>query len=429
MEMLVNLKVLRLNMDERKNIYKRFATEYQKASKKEKSKILDDFVRFSGLNRNYSATLLRTNGKTLYIRPKIKVKADITKDGKHKRGRKRIYDEELIPILIKVWEYSSCACGKRLVVSKEDFIMSLLEQGKIYLSSEQLKKIMSMSASTIDRLLSKEKKKYRFKNRGKTKPGTLLKHQIPIKTFSEWDNTQVGFLQADLVSHDGSIGKGEFFYSLNLTDVKTGWNETLILKNKARVWVVKGIDKVIKSLPFKVLGIDSDNGSEFINSHLLSYCEDNKITFTRNRPYKKDDNCYVEEKNYSIVRRFVGYYRYDTEEEFNILEELYSYLRLYTNHFLPVMKLQEKTKIGSKIKKKYDVPKTPYKRVLEYYINNINITEEEKTFMEKLIEEHKRIDPCMLKDKITECQRKLIKLCREKQRRNINLNYKVDAFE
>ncbi len=120
---------------------------------------------------------------------------------------------------------------------------------------------------------------------------------------------------------------------------------------------MKGIDKVIKSLPFKVLGIDSDNGSEFINSHLLSYCEDNKITFTRNRPYKKDDNCYVEEKNYSIVRRFVGYYRYDTEEEFNILEELYSYLRLYTNHFLPVMKLQEKTKIGSKVKKKYDVPK------------------------------------------------------------------------
>ncbi len=144
MEMLVNLKVLRLNMDERKDIYKRFATEYQKASKKEKSKILDDFVRFSGLNRNYSATLLRTNGKTLYIRPKIKVKADITKDGKHKRGRKRIYEEELIPILIKVWEYSSCACGKRLVVSKEDFIMSLLEQGKIYLSSEQLKKIMSI---------------------------------------------------------------------------------------------------------------------------------------------------------------------------------------------------------------------------------------------------------------------------------------------
>ncbi len=136
--------------------------------------LIDDFVRFSGLNRNYSATVLRTNGKTLYIRPKIKVKADITKDGKHKRGRKRIYEEELIPILIKVWEYSSCACGKRLVVSKEDFIMSLLEQGKIYLSSEQLKKIMSMSASTIDRLLSKEKRNIDLRTEAKQSPGPYL---------------------------------------------------------------------------------------------------------------------------------------------------------------------------------------------------------------------------------------------------------------
>lgn len=215
---------------------------------------------------------------------------------------------------------------------------------------------MTISAATIDRLLKPEKKKHQIKGRSHTKPGTLLKHQIPIRTFSEWNEQKPGFVEIDLVGHDGGNSSGEFAQTLTVTDVCTGWTDMQAVKNKAQCWVFEALKDIRDRLPFDLLGIDSDNGGEFINDQLYRYCIQEKITFTRARSYRKNDNCFVEQKNYSVIRRAVGYMRHDTPEELHLLNELYWHLRLYSNHFHPVMKLLEKTRVGSKVKKKYDKP-------------------------------------------------------------------------
>jgi hypothetical protein len=245
-------------------------------------------------------------------------------------------------------------------------VIPILEKYKeIELDKTVREKLSKISAATIDRVLALERKKRSLRQRTRTKPGTLLKHQIPIRTFCEWDEQRPGFVEIDLVGHEGGDPSGEYIQTLDMTDVCTGWTETQGVKNKARVWVFEAVKEIRKRLPFKLLGIDSDNGSEFINDHLYGYCEEEKITFTRARAYRKNDNCYVEQKNYSVVRRGVGYHRYDTPQQLRLLNQLYSRLRLYTNYFQPVMKLEEKIRVGSKVKKRYDQPRTPYHRVLE----------------------------------------------------------------
>jgi len=168
------------------------------------------------------------------------------------------------------------------------------------------------------------------------------------------DDARPGFLEIDLVAHDGGNARGDYCQSLDATDVASGWSEQRAVRNKAQKWTFEALEKIRERLPFPLLGIDSDNGGEFINAHLARYCEEEEITFTRGRPYRKNDSCYVEQKNYSVVRRNVGYFRYDTEEELMLLNELYNILRLYNNFFLPQMKLIEKTREGSKVKKRYD---------------------------------------------------------------------------
>ena len=197
--------------------------------------------------------------------------------------------------------------------------------------------------------------------------------------------------------------QGDFCFSINFVDVATCWDEPVAIKNKAQIWVTNAADKVRGRLPFEILGIDSDNGSEFINNHFLKYCRDHKITFTRSRSYKKNDSCFIEQKNYSVIRRAVGYLRYDTDEELGILNELYGYLRLYINYFIPVRKCLSKTRTGSKIKKNYDESKPPYRRVLEF--NNID-----DKIKAKLIKVYDGLNPAELKRKITSLQDKLLKL-------------------
>ncbi|WP_083816150.1 integrase catalytic domain-containing protein [Thermodesulfobium narugense] len=205
------------------------------------------------------------------------------------------------------------------------------------------------------------------KPKGKTytKPGSLLKSQIPIRTFSEWDESIPGYLEIDLVGHEGGDLRGEFIQTLTAVDICTGWIEIDALRNKAQRWVFESIDEIKKRLPFKLFGIDSDNGAEFINHQPHRYCVENNITFTRSRKYRKNDNCYVEQKNYSVVRKYVGYFRYDREVELITLKRLYESLRLYINFFQPVMKQISKERIGSKVTKKYDKARTPYQRILE----------------------------------------------------------------
>jgi len=273
-------------------------------------------------------------------------------------------------------------------------------------------KLFKISAATIDRLLAESRKRYRIKGRSTTKPGTLLKKSIPIRTFADWDEKVPGFFEVDLVSHDGGATRGDFNQSLNFTDIATGWEEMVAVKNKAQVWVFTGIKEIEGRLPFSILGLDSDNGAEFINAHLIRYCEEQKITFTRSRPYRKNDSCFVEQKNWSVIRRAVGYARYDTDEELSILNELYRHLRLYTNFFQPVRKLIKKERIGSKVIKRYDEAKTPYRRVLE----SPNIKEEIKV---KLRKEYAMLNPAELKRNITKLQNRLLKLNALKHREDL----------
>jgi hypothetical protein len=188
--------------------------------------------------------------------------------------------------------------------------------------------LLKISPSTIDRLLADDRKSLNGMSKARTRPGTLLKSQIPIKTFSDWNDQRPGFVEIDLVAHEGGINSGEFIQSLDVTDVCTGWTEVQAVRNKAQTWVFEAIKDIRARLPFELLGIDSDNGGEFINNQLLRYCREQKITFTRSRSLRKNDNCFVEQKNYSVVRRAVGYFRYDSEQELKLLNELYSYLRL-----------------------------------------------------------------------------------------------------
>lgn len=225
-----------------------------------------------------------------------------------------MYGEDVLVALRVVWAVLGAPCEKRLKAALPDTLSALERHAELTVEPSVRVALLAMSAATMDRRLAGDRRRWQLKGRTGTKPGTLLKHQIPIRTFADWDDTTPGFAQADLVAHDGGNGCGDYARTLTLTDVATGWTECRGLPNpnKARVWVVEAIDDVRTVLPFPLLGLDSDNGSEFTNHHLLTYCTDRQIAFTRGRPYRKNDSCHVEEKNWSIVRHAVGYLRYDT---------------------------------------------------------------------------------------------------------------------
>jgi hypothetical protein len=338
-------------MQERRAVVRELAREYLRASKKERGILLDEVVRLTGFNRNYAARALRETawGRRREPRP---------------RHRKPTYGSDVLGPVKKIWLTLGGISGKRLAPFLPELVPHLEACGELRLGPEVREKLLSVSAATIDRLLAPERERLLPKARGKTKPGTLLKHQIPIRTFSEWDQTRPGFLEIDLVSHDGGVAEGDWIQTLDATDVATGWTETRACKNKAQAYVFPALLDITEALPFPLLGLDSDNGSEFINNHLVRFCRTHKVTFTRSRAYHKNDSCYVEQKNWTVVRRTVGYHRYDTQDELGLLNELYDLLRLLTNFFQPQMKLLEKTREGSRVRKRYDQAKTPYQRLM-----------------------------------------------------------------
>lgn len=397
-------------MKERKAVSREVAKRYQKSRKKVKSKILDEFVQLTGYTRCYARYILRNWGRKIVLRAKTGGRIILAGDRriKSKRQKERTYNQKVLTALKTIWYICDCICGKRLAPYLENIIPVLEKHNEIVLDYETREKLLQISASSIDRILAGERKKLQIKGRSGTKPGTLLKSQIPIRTFSDWDEKRPGFEEIDLVGHDGGNVRGDYAQTLDATDVCTGWTETQAIRNKAQVWTVEALKEIRERTPFEILGIDSDNGSEFINSHLMKFCEENKITFTRSRAYRKNDSCFVEQKNYSVVRRAVGYARYDTEEELKVLNELYGYLRLYTNFFQPVMKLAKKERIGSKVKKKYDTAKTPFQRLLQSSFVSLDVKE-------KLNKEYEKLNPAELKRNVTKLQNKLMKLGRKKK--------------
>jgi len=395
-----------LTMTQRKAVTRELAKKYTGARKKEKGKILDDLIDLTGYNRSYAARVLRKTAQTKKKtvgrgRKRVTLVEDRRMKPLKRRQRPRKYDKAVQRSLKKIWIVLDCICGKRLAPYLPEIIPVLEKWGELELDPEVRQKLLEISAATIDRLLAPVKREYQLKARSNTKPGTLLKHQIPIRTFSEWDEAQPGFVEIDLVAHNGGDPRGDFMHTLDVTDVCTQWTETRAVKNKARVWVFEALLDIREKLPFPLLGIDSDNGSEFINYHLVKYCEENEITFTRGRVCKKNDGCFVEQKNYSVVRRAVGYARHDTEGELALLNELYGYLRLYTNFFLPVMKLTEKTRNGSRVLKKYDKARTPYRRTLDF------LSKKEQDALRK---QYESLNPAELKRKINRLEDKLWKI-------------------
>ena len=407
---------MRLTMKERQSLTKVTAERYRRVGKKEKGRILDEFVHATGYHRTYAGSVLRLSAQEIRLRGRVRVKADRTKRSRRKRSR--IYGEEVFPALRQIWEIMNYMCGKRLEAVLTEVIAKLEHYGELSLDEETRQKLHHISASTIDRLLRPERKKLQIKGRSGTKPGTLLKHQIPVRTFSEWDEGVPGFLEADLVGHDGGDSGGDYIQSLNAVDVCTGWTETVALRNKAQVWTFHGLQEIRERLPFELLGLDSDNGSEFINDQLFRYCRDEKITFTRSRPYRKNDSCHVEQKNYTAVRQYAGYVRYDTEKELDLLNELYGTLRLYLNFFHPTAKITSKERVGSKVKKRYEKPVTPYQRVLA----SLPIRKKTKITLKRL---YGRLNPAELKRTIERIQEQLWKMTVKKRKKTVPIPKKT----
>ena len=390
---------MRLTIQQRQAVVAKAASRYQRSNKKEKSLILTELVQLTEYSRVYARRVLRQHGKRIR-QGQQSLLADVRV--RSPRSRSPYYDEKVKATLIKIWRVMDYICGKRLQPALPELLVVLERHNELQCDRLTREKLLHISAATIDRLLRSERRKHELRGQARTKPGTLFKHQIPIRTFAEWDEQQPGFGEIDLVGHDGGVGAGEYCQTLDFTDIATIWTETRAVRNKAQARVFEALQKVRKDLPFGLLGLDSDNGSEFINDQLLKYCRQEKITFTRSRPYRKNDNCFVEQKNYSIVRRAVGYARYDTDEQCALLNELYSYLRLYTNFFLPTMKLKSKVRSGSKVKKCYDQAQTPYQRVLQSKLVS-------KAAKDRLRAKYVMLNPAALKRKLERLQQRLAK--------------------
>ena len=401
---------MRLTMKQRQAVTAVTVQRYRQGSKKVKRQILDEFCEITGYSRGYARFVLRHHGRQVWLHGKKVVVGDARK--RQQRLKPKYYDEPVVQALIKLWQLLNYLCGKRLVSIMPELIAKLEQFGELRLTPLTKEKLLRISAASIDRLLQPERRKQQLRRRSHTKPGTLLKHQIPIRTFAEWDEAQPGFAEIDLVAHDGGLALGDFCQTLDLTDIYTGWTETEAVPNKAQVWVFEAVQTIRRRLPFPLRGLDSDNGSEFINTDLLRYCHQERLTFTRTRPYRKNDNCYVEQKNYSVVRQTVGYQRFDTAAELMVLKQLYATLRLYTNFFQPTMKLKSKERFGSRVKKSYQAPQTPYQRVLAC----AEVTVADK---KKLQRQYQSLNPAALKRQLDKYRKELWRLAARKRPRKL----------
>ncbi len=324
---------------------------YQKAGRTLKHAILNEFCLNTGYHRKYAIRLLNGAPPTGSGPPRA--------GGKRRRGLS--YGHETLSILTAIWEAAGYPWSVRLQALLPLWMPWVRQRFRIRKEIER--QLLSMSPRQMDRRLRAKKTERRRRIYGRTKPGRLLKHHIPVKTDS-WDVRTAGFTEVDLVSHSGNSGEGEFAHTLNVTDIQTAWTESRAVLGRGQAAVERALHEVEKSLPFRLLGLDSDNGSEFINWHLKAWCERRGIQLTRGRPYKKDDNAHVEQKNWTHVRKLLGWDRYDSPEAVEALNDLYRHeLRLWLNLYLPSVKLVKKVRVGSKLRRVYDAPQTPLERV------------------------------------------------------------------
>ena len=334
---------------------KKYRKRYTKADRAGRSALLDEFCEQTGYHRKYAIALLRQP-------------ADSPPPGSTPRRRGPTYSARAVRVLARVW----AAAGYPWSVRLKAMLPQWLPWARRHLrgvTAEVEAELLAMSPRQMDRRLADKRRRLKRRLYGRTKPGTLLKHQIPVKT-DNWDVTEPGYCEIDLVSHSGPHAAGEFIYSLNLTDIFTGWGESFGLMGKGEEGVVAALDGIRRVLPFPLKAIDSDNGSEFINHHLYKYCKKHRIQFTRGRPYKKDDNAHIEQKNWTHVRKLLGWERYDTREQLRAINDLYrDDWRTMMNLFQPCVKLKEKVRVGSRLIRRYDQAQTPLDRLVAHYGN------------------------------------------------------------
>ena len=337
----------------KKEYLKAIFLRYKNASFKEKTVILNEFCQNCNYHRKHAIRLLKKFKR--FRKPKQKIP-----------GRPSIYRASIIKPLEKIWLTANLPCSKRLKAILPLWLPAYIEEfGNLPL--DVIAALSKISATTIDRILKPFRVKYRGRGRSTTKPGTLLRKQIPIKT-NQWDERRPGFLEADSIAHCGESLLGQFAYTLNFVDIATSWNEQRAVWGKGEAGVLKQIEDVEKRLPFPLLGFDADNGKEFLNYHLMRHFTKRRkpVQFTRSRPYHKDDNAHVEQKNWTHVRQWLGYQRLENPDVIPLMNDLYATeWRWFHNFFCPSVKLIEKKVVASKTIKKYDTPKTPYQRVLE----------------------------------------------------------------
>lgn len=345
-------------MQTKHELAKEILSRYVRSTKQEKKLILDEFCANTEYGRKYAIAKL----KKLQLTPRYKDHVA----GRHVRARERIYDSYVSAVVEQIYEALGGIGAKRM----HPLMGTMLEKGiafghiKTDLITEA--KVHTMSKGTLDRMMKKIREKNAIKGISTTRPGALLKSEIALRVGA-WEETDPGFSEIDLVAHCGDNGAGPFISTLNTTDILTAWFESEAVMGKAQERILAGIKAIRERMPFSMLGIDSDNGSEFINRQLYEYCLKEDIVFTRSRPYKKDDNAHIEQKNFTTVRQVLGYQRFDTEELLDLMNKLYrGPLRLYINFFQPSVKCIEKKRVGSKIKKVYDMAQTPYERVLAH---------------------------------------------------------------
>ena len=367
-------------------VIRAFSYQYKKARKKGKSDILTRLTQTTGYSRKYLM-------ETLPDPPKMRRKI--------KRRRPSQYDPILLS-LRKLWAVSNYACGPRLKPIIPSYIAALRRHKELVVTSFERELLLRISSATIDRMLTYDRKRINIRGRSRTKPGSLLKHQIPIKMWTDWNNTVPGFVEIDSVHHCGTSLFGDYLFTLDTTDVATGWNECCAHLGKGEYRTIGALKTIRGRLPFPLLGIDFDCGGEFVNWHLVRYCEKNKITYTRARETIKNDQAYIEQQNYSVVRRFAGYQRMDTEEQLKMLNKLYELLSDYQNFFQPVMRLKTKVRDGARVTRRYDTPLTAYQRLLK----RKDILRETKQNLRK---RYKKLNPKKLLLEITSLGKKLAK--------------------
>ncbi len=363
------------------------ADRYRSSDRPERGRILDEFVAITGFHRKHAMRLLRVGKACGRAGP---------------RPQRRLYDDAVREVLIVAWEASDRICGKRLKPLLPILIEAMQRHGHLNLQSGVKAQLLAMSAATMDRALAEIRARAGGKPRRRSVP-SAIRRSIPVRTFSDWNDPAPGYVEADLVAHSGPVAKGSFVQTLVLTDIATGWTECAPLLVREQRLLTEVLGEARKLMPFRLLGFDTDNDSVFMNETVQVYCKEAGVEFTRCRPYRKNDQAWVEQKNGAIVRRMVGYRRFEGLEAAAALAELYRSVRLFVNFFQPSFKLADKEREGAKVRKRYHPPSTPYQRVLA----DPRTSEETRRRVDAV---HATLDPIRLLQDIRGMQRRLVEI-------------------